>query len=184
MVHFNESQAESVHSLQVLRVPAGMRYMLVMASESPVIVRTHWVGRRLWCAGTHCPACDTLPGRSVAYSVVIDWRDTGPVPLLLECTAREMDLLDREACACELGFGPGLRFEASRAKKRSPLRFRPVSDKAESLAAFAPVKRALNAAAVLGGYAPARDEESLVDYSLRLRVAVINRLERAMAGLE
>lgn len=181
VVPLNGSASTSRHGLPVLRLAARSSATLIMQTDQPVLINTHWLGRRLWCSGDDCPGCDLAPCRTVTYFLALVDVPSRQFPVLVETTPHEMSRL---AGFCQMDgyvIGSGLVVEASRAKPRSPIRFEPMGCDGTVLQKYQPSTVAVAAAAVLAGL-PTPDEDSdLESYAITIQAAAVDRLRRAIS---
>jgi hypothetical protein len=181
MISFNGSSARSSYALPVLKVQPSRSAFVTMCSEDLVIINTHWLGRRLWCADEDCPGCEVSPLRSVVYFVAVADLPGGMKPYLVETTPNE---INRLSSLCQMSghkLESGLVIECRKKSKRSPMRFEPLDSGHPVPSEYKPVRRTLAAAAVLGGVPLPAAEASLTDYLAKIRPAILHSLRKAIS---
>lgn len=181
MVELNGSSNRSKFSLPVMKLGPRSGVELTIQSVEPVCIATHWIGRRLWCAGDDCPGCEVAPTRSVAYLIATYEHLGSSRVVLVETTPQE---LSRLAGFVQMGAytdGPGLRVYASKQKKQSPTRLEPVGDGGKVVTGFNDTRRTVAAASVLAGVPLPAADASLEAYFQRVKPAVRQLLAAAIA---
>lgn len=177
----NGAASRSAAALPLLKLCARGRTELTLQSADVVLINTHWIGRRLWCAETECPGCDAAAIRTVAYFVGMWPGPAGPRPLLVETTPNELARLQGFVEMQGLSVEPGLVIECSREKPKSPLRMEPVRAGGHVVDAFRAPRRALAAAAVLAGVPGPTADSEIDGYCERVKPVLRSLLERAIA---
>lgn len=181
MVELNGSSNRSRFSLPVLKLSPRSGVELTIQSMEPVCVTTHWIGRRLWCAGEDCPGCQVSPCRSVAYLIATYEHLGSERVVLVETTPQELSRVAGFVAMGEYKPGSGLKVYASKAKKQSPTRLEVVGDGGKIVSDFADTRRAVAAASVLAGVPLPAADSSLEAYFERIKPAVRQILEAAIA---
>lgn len=181
MVNLNGESHRSVFGLPVLKLAPSRKALLTMQSEDILIINTHWLGRRVWCANEGCPACEISPVRGVGYFIGAVGVDGVLRPHLIETTPNEINRLSAMCQADGLALNPGLIIEASKARQRSPMRLDPTGEGGRVLSDLRPVRRCLAAAAVLANVPLPKAEGSLSKYLEEIRPAILKQIETALA---
>lgn len=166
--------------LGVLKLKPRQRVQVHLQTEAPLEVWTHWLGRRLWCLGEGCPACEHVSGRLMVYSIGTVHADSGTMPFLIETTGPAWERMAMLAESSGLTVGPGLIIELTRDKPRSPLRLDPLEAGGKQLEPLRSWRRAASAAAKLAALPSPHDGETCEEFSARLRPRVLHMLEVAI----
>jgi len=179
MVSLNGDSSRSTHGLPVLKLQPSRSALVTMCSEDILVINTHWLGRRIWCAEADCPACLVSPVRSVAYVVGATVVDGSLRPTLVETTVNEIARMTSVCKAAGFKLDPGLVCEARKARQRSPMRLEPIEEGGRVLGDWTSPRRCLAAAAVLANVPVPAAEGSISEYFAKIRPALLRQIETA-----
>lgn len=181
MVNLFEASSGRSGAMPLLRVRSKGNAYAVVQTDEPFSVGTHWLGRRLWCAGAECPACSVSDIREMVYFVVTAkvgnlWR-----PHLVEVTRHEFEAVTSATKFEGLQWAPGLGLILSRNKQRSPLRMDPVAAPATIEPSLGSVRIAIAAAAKVAGLPTPVLSETVDQFGRRVAKAARRLLEASLA---
>lgn len=167
--------------VKVFKVVEGSCLCFVAVSDAVVWVRQHWMRRAVLCScDDACPGCEWNNARTVGFLAVEDDRGRRG---LLEVSPPALDRLfglqrmQEDASPTTL---LGLRFNASRLRRRTPLVLEPLEFVDE--VAEATVLRVARAVACLFRLPRVQDGEEVRTYFERVKCVLHERAAEAVAG--
>lgn len=161
-------------SLPLLRVKPGRECDIQLVSDEVLWVQTHWVGRQVLCGGPKCPICSGGGGRTHGYFVALVRHGSGgPASVLVEMTPSPWSRMTDLARMMTFSISSGLTITASRRRSNSPLRLEPTGNASLPGDCETSVCRTLDALAVLYGLPVSTTDETLSDWTARVRSRVL-----------
>lgn len=170
--------------LPMCRVAAGGTVRVLLCSDFPLAIGTHWCGSSVVCVGRDCPLCEVGPSRVSVFSIVRPYvAEKIGSPCLLEMSAGSYARLDGLFRMEGVRWMAGASCVLSRRRANSPLCVEPITGLPLANVEALPVSTTLKAVCVLLKLPQPLDEEDPADWAIRMRPAMWTLAEKALARL-
>lgn len=177
MLSDRPTHQSSADSLPVLKLHPGADVTLSIQSDHALYLGVHWVDRQIVCAGDECPLCAYEPSTSRAFLLALVEHQKRWRPVMLDATPAVLARLDGLADGDRCVFRPGLRVQASRRKRTSPLRLDPLDNQGVVEAQYSGLTRLLRAIACLYRLPAPFSDETWQDWVCRVHPTVVHRAQ-------
>lgn len=172
----------STWALPVLKLPPGGSVELVIASSRVLYCGVHWVGRCVLCVHEDCPGCEVSVSKVRGFAIALVTQGSARRPVIVEASSGCFFRLEGAADRDGFSLAPGLRVQASRRRKNSPLVLEPLGMNGSYESQFTPPWRLAAALAVLFKLSAPASAESVEAWTERVRSQARTQLLAALSS--